>query len=242
MRVFVTRQLPDAAMQIVAQVGDVEVWPKEMPPPYETLKARVQDAEGLLCLLTDRIDAELLDAAPHLRVVSQMAVGVDNIDVAACTQRGIPVGNTPGVLTETTADLAFALILACARGLLPAAADVRAGRWTTWSPEGWLGRDVHGAVLGIVGAGAIGRAVAARGGGFGMEVLLSGRRDGPGLVPLGELLARADFVSLHVPLSEETRGLIGEAELRAMKPEAILVNTARGPVVEKGALRRALIE
>ena len=153
-------------------------------------------------------------------------------------ERGIPVGNTPGVLTETTADLAFALILACARGLPAAEADVRGGRWTTWSPEGWLGRDVHGATLGIVGAGAIGSAVARRAEGFGMEVLLNGSSPGPGRVALAELLERSDFVSVHCPLNDATRGLIGEAELRAMKPTAILVNTARGPIVDGGALRR----
>ena len=152
------------------------------------------------------------------------------------------MGNTPGVLTETTADLAFALILACARGLLAGADDVRAGRWTTWSPEGWLGRDVHGATLGIVGAGDIGMAVARRAEGFGMKVLLNGSRPGPDRVELGELLGRSDFVSLHCPLNEETRGLIGERELRSMRPAAYLVNTARGPIVDGGALRRALEE
>ncbi len=191
-------------------------------------------------MLSDRIDAPLIGSLPELKVVANYAVGVDNIDLDAARARGVPVGNTPGVLTETTADLAFALILACARGLPAAEADVRAGRWTTWSPEGWLGRDVHGATLGIVGAGAIGSAVARRAEGFGMEVLLNGRAPGPGRVGLEELLERSDFVSLHAPLSEETRGLIGEDELRAMKRTAILVNTARGPLVDPRALRRAL--
>jgi glyoxylate reductase len=241
-RIFVTRKLPGRALSRLAEAHDVDVWEHDRPIDRDQLLRRAASADALLCTLVDRIDAELLAELPGLKAIANYAVGVDNVDLEAARERGIPVGNTPGVLTETTADLAFALILACARGLLPAAADVRAGRWSTWSPEGWLGRDVHGATLGVVGAGAIGRAVAARGEGFGMEVLMNGRRDAPGLVPLGELLARADFVSLHVPLSDETRGLIGEDELRAMKPEAILVNTARGPVVDQEALRRALVE
>lgn len=241
-RIFVTRKLPGEAVKRLAAAHDVEVWGGEGPIGREELLRRADGVEGLLCTLVDLIDAELLDALPDLRAVANYAVGVDNIDLEAARERGVLVGNTPGVLTETTADLAFALILACARGLLSAADDVRSGRWTTWSPEGWLGRDVHGATLGIVGAGAIGRAVARRAEGFGMTVLLSGRRSGEGRVPLEQLLAESDFVSLHPPLTDETRGLIGEAELRAMKPTAILVNTARGPIVDAGALRRALEE
>jgi glyoxylate reductase len=241
-RIFVTRKLPGEAIARLAAEHDVDVWEHDRPIGRDELLRRAAGAQGLLCTLVDRIDAELLDALPELEAIANYAVGVDNIDLDATRSRGIPVGNTPGVLTETTADLAFALILACARGLLPAAADVRAGRWTTWSPEGWLGRDVHGATLGIVGAGAIGRAVAHRGEGFGMEVLLSGRPGADRFVPLDDVLARSDFVSLHVPLNDETRGLIGEPELRAMRPEAILVNTARGPIVDPLALRRALEE
>jgi glyoxylate reductase len=241
-RIFVTRELPGDAVSRLAAEHDVDVWEEDRPIGRDELLRRAAGAEGLLCTLVDRIDAELIAALPELEAIANYAVGVDNVDLDAARARGIPVGNTPGVLTETTADLAFALILACARGLLPAAADVRAGRWGTWSPEGWLGRDVHGATLGIVGAGAIGRAVAARGEGFGMDVLLNRRSDVPGNVPLGELIERSDFVSLHVPLTEETRGLIGEGELRAMKPTAFLVNTARGPVVDQEALRRALEE
>ena len=162
--------------------------------------------------------------------------------MAAAAERGIAVGNTPGVLTETTADLAFALILACARGIVEAADDVRGGRWRTWSPEGWLGRDVHGSTLGIVGAGAIGLAVAKRAEGFGMRVLLNGRTPGDGRVSLEELLDGSDFVSLHCPLNDETRGLIDEPALRSMRDTAMLVNTARGEIVDKEALRRALEE
>jgi glyoxylate reductase len=241
-RIFVSRDLPGNAISRLAAEHDVDVWEEDRPMERGELVDRATGAQGLLCTLSDRIDADLLDSLPGLEAIANYAVGVDNIDLDATRERGIPVGNTPGVLTETTADLAFALLLACARGLFPAAADVRAGRWTTWSPTGWLGRDVHGATLGIVGAGAIGRAVAARAEGFGMEVLLSGRSVGSGLISLSELLERSDFVSLHVPLTEATRGLIGEDELRAMKPTAYLVNTARGPVVDQEALRRALAE
>lgn len=235
-----TRALPGEAVGRLSEAHEVDLWEEDRPVPREELLRRAAAAEGLLCTLTDRIDAELLADCPELRAIANYAVGVDNIDLDAARARGVPVGNTPGVLTETTADLAFALILACARGLPAAEADVRAGRWTTWSPEGWLGRDVHGATLGIVGAGAIGSAVARRAEGFGMDVLLNGRAPGPGRVGLEELLERSDFVSLHAPLSEETRGLIGEDELRAMKRTAILVNTARGPLVDPRALRRAL--
>jgi glyoxylate reductase len=188
--------------------------------------------------LTDRVDAELLDAAPRLRAVSVMAVGVDNVDLAACRARGVQVGNTPGVLTETTADLAFALLLAAARRVMDGAAAVRAGDWLTWEPGAFLGEEVHGATLGIVGMGRIGSAVARRGEGFGMRVLGVSGSSGD----LRGLLAESDFVSLHVPLTGATRGLIGEAELRLMKPTAVLVNTARGQVVDTGALVRALDE
>lgn len=241
-RCFVTRKLPGEAIGRLAETHEVDLWEEDRPVDRDVLMERAETAEGLLCCLTDRIDAELLAACPDLRAIANYAVGVDNIDLDAARSRGIPVGNTPGVLTETTADLAFALILACARGLPAAEADVRAGRWTTWSPEGWLGRDVHGATLGIVGAGAIGSAVARRAEGFGMEVLLNGNAPGDGRVELGELLERSDFVSIHCPLNESTRGLISEPELRAMKRTAILVNTARGPIVDGGALREALIQ
>lgn len=239
-RCFVTRELPGEAVGRLAELHDVDLWEEDRPIPRAELLRRGAEAEGLLCMLTDRIDAELIEAYPQLRAIANYAVGFDNIELDAARARSIAVGNTPGVLTETTADLAFALILACARGLPAAEADVRAGRWTTWSPQGWLGRDVHGATLGIVGPGLIGEAVARRGEGFGMEVLRSGSSPGPGRIELAELLARSDFVSIHAPLNEGTRGLIGEPELRAMKPTAILVNTARGPLVDPRALRRAL--
>ena len=217
---------------------DAEVRPGRLPPAPADLRACCKEAEGLLCLLTDRVDAELLDAAPRLRAVSVMAVGVDNVDLAACRARGVQVGNTPGVLTETTADLAFALLLAAARRVVDGAAAVRAGDWLTWEPGAFLGEEVHGATLGIVGMGRIGSAVARRGEGFGMRVLGVSGSSGD----LRGLLAESDFVSLHVPLTGATRGLIGEAELRLMKPTAVLVNTARGQVVDTGALVRALDE
>ncbi len=248
MRVFVTRRLPEEALRIVQVMAEMEVWPEEEPPPRDVLMEKVAEAEGLLCLLTDKIDGELLDHAPKLRVVSQMAVGYDNIDVAACTARGIPVGNTPGVLTETTADLAFALLLATARRLTESERYLRSGQWKTWSPMLLTGPDVHHATLGIVGMGRIGYEMARRAHGFEMHLLYSGptrnadaERDFKAWhVELDTLLAESDFISLHTPLKPETRHLIGAAQFARMKPTAILINTARGPVVDQAALYEAL--
>jgi glyoxylate reductase len=234
----------------VRAATECRIWEGDLPPPREVLLREVAEVEGLLCLLTDRIDEELLDAAPRLKVVSQMAVGVDNIDVAACTRRGIPVGNTPGVLTETTADLAWALLMATARRVVEADAYTRSGAWKTWEPMGLLGPDVHGATLGILGLGAIGAAVARRAGGFGMRILYHSRHRKPELEaelglehhPMEEVLREADFVSLHTALTPETRHLIGARELALMKPTAILINTTRGPVVDQAALAAALGE
>ncbi len=234
-RCFVTRRLPGDAVERLGAHHELTVWAGELPPPREELLAAVAEVEGLLCLLTDRVDAELLDAAPKLRAVANLAVGVDNIDLAECGRRGIAVGNTPGVLTEATADLAFALILASARRLLEAADAVRAGEWRTWEPAGWLGHDVHGATLGIIGPGKIGGAVARRAEGFGMEVITAGRG-----TPLDHLLADSDFVSIHCPLTEETRHLIGAEQLAQMRRSAHLINTARGEIVDPEALRVAL--
>ena len=241
-RVFVTRELPGDALERLRAHHEVDVWEGELPPSAEQLAERAAGADGLLSLLTDRIDAALLDRAPELRAVANFAVGTDNIDLAECGRRGVVVGNTPGVLTEATADLTFALILAAARRIVEAAGAVRAGEWRTWEPRGWIGADVTGATLGIVGAGKIGRAVARRAEGFSMRVLLSGRTGGggEGLQPLERLLAEADFLSLHCPLNDETRHLIGGRELAAMKPSAILINTARGEIVDPRALRAAL--
>jgi glyoxylate reductase len=247
--VLVTRALPEGWLSPLHGRCRLIVGEADVPGLQPRIIEALPRADAILCLLTERIDAAVLDRAPRLRVVSNMAVGVDNIDVAACTARGIWVGHTPGVLTEATADLAMALLLAAARRLPQAAADARAGRWSTWSPTGWLGADLYGARLGLVGLGKIGAAVARRAHGFGLELCYAAPRRRPELeaslgplrhVPLPELLATSDFVSLHVPLVEATRHMIDAAALRLMKPTAILVNTARGAVVDPEALGQAL--
>ena len=238
-RVFVTRELPFPALERLEAEHHVDTWPGELAPPPEELRAHTSRADGLLSMVADRVDAELLDAAPNLRAIANYAVGTDNIDLEAAAARGIPVGNTPDVLTDATADLAFALILALARGIVSGAETVRAGEWRTWEPAGDLGTDLAGATLGIVGRGRIGDAVARRAEGFGMEVVHSSRSSG---LPLEELLEQADVVSLHTPLTPDTRHLIDAAALARMKPTALLVNTARGGIVDQEALREALIE
>jgi glyoxylate reductase len=237
MKVFVTRALPGGAIDRLAAEHEIEVWPEALPPPRDELLACVREVQGLLALLTDRVDAELMDAAPNLRAISNYAVGVDNIDVDAATARGIPVGNTPGVLTDTTADLAVALMLGIGRRLVDGDAYVRRGEWRTWEPDQLLGRDLHGATVGIVGFGRIGQAVARRLEGFECTILHTSRSGGVGFE---ELLERSDFVSMHTPLTPETRGLIDADALRRMKPTAYLVNTARGPVVDTEALAAGL--
>src|SRR5947207_1269618 len=204
-RCFVTRPLPGGGLDRLAAEHEVDLWPQHLPPPPEALREHAARADGLLCLLTDRVDADLIAASPRLRVISNFAVGCDNVDVAAVRARGIALGYTPDVLTETTADLAFALMLAIARRLPEGMAAVRAGQWQPWDPGWMLGSDVHGSTLGIVGLGRIGRAVAQRARGFDMEILHTSRRGG---VPLEDLLARADFVSLHCPLTPATPHLI----------------------------------
>ena len=236
-RIFVTRSLPGRALERLADAHETDVWPDRLPPPRPALEERALSAEGLLSLLTDPIDAELVAACRELRAISNYAVGVDNVDLAAATARGIPVGNTPGVLTDSTADLALALMLGIARRLVEGDEFVQAGEWVTWEPGLLLGHDLHGATVGIIGFGRIGQAVARRLDGFGCEILHTSRSGG---VELGELLARSDFVTLHCPLTAETRGLIGAEALRRMKPSAYLVNTARGPIVDSEALRGAL--
>ena len=249
-RVFLARRIPDAGLEPIVEACSADVWDDELPPPREELLRRVAGCDGVLTLLTDRVDDELLDAAgASLRVVSNYAVGFDNVDVPACTRRRIPVGNTPGVLTETTADLAWALLMAAGRRVAEGDRYVRAGRWRTWGPQLLLGGDVHGATLGIAGFGRIGQAVARRAAGFGITVLYWSRTRaepalerelGATLVEFEELLARSDFVTLHVSLNEETRHLIDAAALARMKPSAVLVNTARGAVVDQAALAEAL--
>ncbi len=246
--VFVTRLIPDQGLALLRQACAVTIWEDELPPPCDVLRAEAARADGLLTLLSDQVDAALLDAAPRLKVISQMAVGFDNIDLAAATARGIPVGHTPGALTETTADFAFALLMAAARRVSEAERFVRAGHWRTWGPTLLMGQDVHGATLGIIGMGRIGLAVARRAQGFAMRVIYHDRAENPDaralgaeLCPLDDLLAQADFISLHTPLTPETQGLIDARALALMKPTAVLVNTARGPIVDHGALYEALV-
>ncbi len=235
---------------MIAGATEMEVWHEELPPPYEVLLEKVRDVEGLLSLLSDRVDATLMDAAPKLKVVSNLAVGYDNISVPEATKRGIPVGNTPGVLTETTADLAFILLMTAARRVVAADNYVRKGQWKTWGPMILLGQDIHHSTLGIIGLGRIGTEVAKRARGFNMKVLYHDavrrseeeeRQLGVEYVSeLAELLSASDFISVHVPLLPETRHLIGASEFALMKPTAVLVNTSRGPVVDQKALYEAL--
>ncbi|MDO8586046.1 MAG: D-glycerate dehydrogenase [Armatimonadota bacterium] len=247
-KVFVTRPFPIEAITLLENTAEVSVWMEETPPPPDVLLREAVRAEGILSMLTDKIDADLMEAAANLRVISNNAVGVDNIDVAAATARGIAVGNTPGVLTETTADLAFALLLAVARRIVQADGFLRACGWRAWSPTLFLGQDVSGATIGIVGMGRIGRAMARRACGFSMPILYTNPRPVPEVedefgarrVKLGELLRKSDFVTIHAPLTSETRRLIGRAEFELMKPTGILINTARGPIVDQDALYVAL--
>lgn len=248
-RVFVSRKLPAAGLMRLQQATEASVWPDRLPPSRAELLAAVAGCAGIVSLLSDTIDAEVFDAAgPQLKVVSNFAVGVNNIDLAEARRRGIAIGNTPDVLTDATADIAVALLLAAARHLQPAADEVRAGKWRTWEPTGWLGQDLTGRTLGIVGMGRIGAAVARRlVGGWGMRVLYTARSDKQldGLsdarrVTLEQLLQASDFVSLHTALTEETRGMISHEQLALMKPTAVLVNTARGAVIDQDALVQAL--
>lgn len=250
--IFVTRRLPEGAMQMLNEHFLVECNPHDRALSREELLAGVNGKDGILPLLTDRIDDELLDAAgPQLKIVANCAVGFNNIDVGACTRRTIPVTNTPGVLTDTTADLAMALILAVARQLVPADTYVRTGKYLGWSPQLFVGSDVHHKTLGIVGFGRIGYALARRAAGFDMTILYHNRSRanveleqavGATFVDMATLLAQSDFISIHVPLNGETHHLMGLAELQAMKPSAYLINTARGEIVDEKALVRALQE
>ena len=248
-RIFVSRLIPERGLDLVREACNAEIWAGELPPPSDVLLEKVADKQGLLSLLTDRVDAELMDAAPRLKVISNYAVGFDNIDVAEATKRGLPVGNTPGVLTDTTADFAFAMIMATGRRIAEGSEYVRAGRWQTWGPRLLLGQDIHGATLGIIGFGRIGQAVAKRAQGFDMRVLAyDPYQDRAVAEALGvellddmdQALSQADFVTIHTLLTEETYHLIGERELKLMKPTAILVNTSRGPCVDPDALYGAL--
>ncbi|MBZ0282101.1 MAG: D-glycerate dehydrogenase [Anaerolineae bacterium] len=250
-KVFVSRIIPDAGLDRVRAACEADIWLGEMPPPYDTLCERVRGVDGLLCTLNDRIDAGLMEAAgSQLKVISQMAVGYDNIDVAAAKTRGIQIGNTPGVLTDATADLAFALLLAAARRLMEGIEYIKGGQWKTWQPKALLGGDLTGATLGIIGLGRIGKAVARRAAGFEMRILAhspscspqEAAKVGATLVDMEMLLRESDYVSLHVPLNSQTRGLINRETLTLMKPTAVLVNTTRGPVVDQQALYEALTQ
>jgi glyoxylate reductase len=239
-KVFVTREIPAKGLDLVKEFCDADVWPGEMPPLRAELLARIRDVDGVLTLLTEKVDAEFMSAAPRLKVISNMAVGYDNVDVAEATRRKIPVGNTPGVLTDATADMAFALLLAAARRLPEGQKYIREGLWKTWHPQLLLGADFVGATLGIVGFGRIGQAVAKRAQGFGLRVIFYDPTSQPAFgalpVDLDTLLRESDFVSIHVPLNSETRHLVNAEFLSKMKPNAILVNTSRGGVLDQSAL------
>jgi len=247
-RVFVSRIIPDPGLKRVKDFCDADVWQEELPPSREVLMEKVRGVDGLLCLLTDKIDAAVMDAAgPQLKVISNHAVGFDNIVVADATARRIPVGNTPGILTDATADFAFTLLMASARRLVEAERYVKAGKWKTWGPSILLGADFVGATLGLIGFGRIGKAVAKRAAGFDMRILFYDPTmpPDPGLKAekvddLDTLLRESDFVSVHTPLTAETRHLINTSTLAKMKPSAVLVNTSRGPVVDHQALYEAL--
>ena len=247
-RVYVTRILPKEAMDRVNSFCDAKTWDGPLPPPRDVLEENVVNIEGLLSLLTDKIDAELMDKAPKLKVISNYAVGFDNIDIPAATKRGIIVGNTPGVLTETTADLAFALMMAAGRRIVEGDKEVRAGKWKTWGPMILLGQDIHGATLGIIGLGRIGASVARRAKGFGMKIIYYDiirnenveKELGIKYTDLNSLLSQSDFITIHTNLTKETHHLISSKQFDLMKRTGILVNTSRGPIVDNMALYEAL--
>lgn len=248
-RVYVTRRIPEKGIQLLREHVEVDLYEGELPPSKEVIIQHTRDKDGLLTLLTDMIDLEVMDSCPRLKVISNYAVGFDNIDVAAATERGIVVTNTPGVLTETVADFTWALLMACARRIVEADRFTRLGEWKTWGPTLLLGVDIAGKTLGIVGAGRIGSSVAKRAAGFNMRVLYTDndrkedfeKQTGAKFVDLDTLLRESDFISLHVSLTEETKHLIAKSELGKMKPTAILINTSRGPVVDQEDLYDALV-
>jgi glyoxylate reductase len=248
-KVYITRRIPAAGLDVILSQCDAELWPGDLPPSYDTIRQKIAGCEGLVSLLTDRVDAALLDAAPKLKVVSNYAVGFNNIDVPAATARGICVGNTPGVLTDATADMAFCLLIGAARRLVDGHDYGRAGKWKTWEPLGHLGQDLAGRTLGVVGMGRIGFALARRCRlGWDMQVLYHDvyRNDraeselGAKHVDLDTLLAQADFVSVHTDLNDKTHGLFNRDTFRKMKRSAVFVNTARGPIVVEADLIEAL--
>src|SRR3954467_8006428 len=237
-KVFITRTFPFEALERLQAEHEVDVWDDNAPPPRDVLLERAARADALLTIITEKVDAELFDAAPSVKAVANLAVGTDNIDLEEAARRGIPVGNTPDVLTDATADIAFALLLGIARRINEGEREVREGRWAAWHPSHMLGGDFAGTTLGIIGWGRIGQAMARRGEGFEMEIVHSSRSSG---IPLDELLERSDHVSLHTPLTPETRHLMGKAQFARMKPTAYFVNTSRGGTVDQVALREALV-
>jgi len=247
-KVYVTRLIPEDGLELLRQSCDVKVWDGELPPPRDVLLREIRECDAVLTLLTEKVDGEFFDAAPKVKCVANMAVGFDNMDVAEATRRGVFVTNTPGVLTETTADFAWALLMAAARRVVEGDRFTRAGKWKTWGPKLLLGQDVYGATLGIIGFGRIGVAVARRARGFNMRILYydvyrneaAEKEVGATFVDLDTLFRESDFVSLHVNLTPETRHLINAENLRKMKRTAVLVNTSRGPVVDQKALYEAL--
>ena len=251
-RTYITRPLPTPAMRLLDGVVEYRMWDREDEPvPRETLLREIVDVDGLICMITERIDAEVIDRLHKCRVIAQVAVGYDNIDVAAATRRGIVVTNTPGVLTETTADMAWAILLSTARRVVEGDKFTRSGRWKTWELMGLTGQDVYGATLGILGLGRIGSAIARRARGFAMRVLYHSRKRvdealekevGARYLSLDDLLRQSDFVVISAALTPETRHLIAERELGLMKPSAVLVNISRGPIVDQRALYRALVD
>jgi glyoxylate reductase len=250
-RIYVTRELPERGLKIIREHFDTEVWPEYAPPPKKVIVEKAKNVEALATLLSDKIDAEVFNAAPKLKIVAQLAVGFDNIDVQEATKRGVYVTNTPEVLTDTTADFAWALLMAVARRVVEADKYVRTGHWKVgWHPSMMSGRDIHDATIGIVGAGRIGYAVAKRATGFNMKILFYDVIPRPEIeedfgakkVDLDQLLKESDFVSIHVPLMKETHHLMNEQKLRLMKKTAYLINNSRGPVVDQNALYKALKE
>jgi len=246
--VFVTRVIPQPGIRLLRQTCDVDVWDGELPPPPAILRERIQQADGLLCLLTDKIDAQTIADSPRLRAISTMSVGYDNIDIASMTARRIPIGYTPDVLTASTADCAFALLMAAARRIPEGIEYVRAGKWVTWEPIGLLGQDIHDATLGLIGLGRIGAEMARRARGFNMRIIYNSQSQhqelekliGMEYVSLPQLLRESDFVSIHLPLTAATRGLLSYEDFQMMKPNAILINTSRGGIIDTTALVDAL--
>jgi glyoxylate reductase len=247
-KVFVSRVIPDKGLELIREFCEVDLWQEDLPPSREDLLRHVQGVDGFLSLLTDRVDSEIMDAAgEQLKVISNHAVGFDNIDVPAATARGIPVGNTPDVLTDATADFAFALLMAVARRIPEGERYVHEGKWKTWGPRLLLGVDIKGATLGLIGFGRIGKAVARRAAGFDMRVIYYDPKEAKdsselnaSRVDFETLLHESDFISIHAPLTSNTRHLIDAEALSKMKPNAVLINTARGPVVDPDALYEAL--